>query len=147
MKHAIISSVTLFNSALNPGCRIDAAMGISLAALEQGNLDLLRSMFKHLFRSEAKGREWEANFKKVQTRQEAFDLVLEAFGVKTTGNGPDGIKVLARLIALPPQFTEGLNRLVDRLLTERVEKLKEEEVQIMNDIIRLQGMITPRLEP
>jgi len=132
MKFAVVSSTTLFDPTINPGMRFDAAFGISLAAIEQGRIDLLRECFDDLF-SETSRLKWWTNFRKCKTWDEAEKHLLWAYGREQIDRAK-----------LPVTFREGMRKLLQTLLTENLQKLETERTTLQGQIEQLQTMLNQK---
>jgi hypothetical protein len=129
MKCATISSHTFFDPVLNPGRRMDASFGLSLAAIEQGRIDLLRQCFDDLFSRPAQARQWWTRFRQCQSWEEAEQHLLDAYGIKrTTG--------------LPHAFLEGMRALLRRMLTENLHELEAESSKIQRQVQKLKLLLS-----
>lgn len=129
MKSVVISSSSLFSPILNPGKRLDAAFCMSLGAVEQGRLELLRECFDGMFYRTQKRKEWWASFRKATTFEEAEKILLHEYGVKPNKD-------------LPPKFKAGMRALLKQLLTETLTELQAQQAEMLKQAVVLQRMLS-----
>lgn len=130
-KYAVISSKTLFDPVLNPAGRIDVPYGISLAAIEQGRIDLLKECFTTLFSRKQAADEWYKGLKKCKTWEEAEDHLLSAYLYRRV---VDKTK-------LPDKFREGMKQLLRRMLADNLQLLMEDKRSIELQIEDIKKML------
>ena len=128
MKNVVISSSSIFNPILNPGKRLDAAFCMSLGAIEQGRLDLLRECFDGMFYRTQKRKEWWVSFRKATTFEEAEKILLHEYGVKPNRD-------------LPPKFKDGMRALLRQLLSETLIELQAQQAEMLKQASVLQQML------
>jgi hypothetical protein len=130
MRSSVISSSTWFDKELNPSMRLDASHGISLAAIEQGNLDLLRQCFDYLFMRPCHARDWQHTFRKCKTRDEAANKLLAVYGIQSCAKAK-----------IPAKFRAGMFALLQRLLSHNIEQLKREAALIEQQVEQLNRLL------
>lgn len=128
MKCGAISSATFFDPGLNPGYRLDASLGLSLGAIEQGRIDMLRQCFDGLFSRPAQAREWWNDFRNCTTWDEAEDRLLWVYGIKRASKAK-----------LPKVFRQGMSALLRSLLSDNLQQLK---VESQTTQVRIQQLKT-----
>ncbi len=131
-----LSSATFFDPVLNPGYRLDEAFGLSLGAIEQGRIDMLRQCFDDLFSRPAQAREWWNSFRKCKTWDEAEDHLLCVYGIKRASKAQ-----------LPKVFRQGMSALLRSLLSDNLQQLKAESQTIQVRIQQLKTLLeTPETD-
>jgi len=136
VKCGTISSATFFDPVLNPGYRLDASFGLSLGAIEQGRIDMLRQCFDDLFSRPAQAREWWNSFRKCKAWDEAEDHLLCVYGIKRASKAQ-----------LPMVFRQGMSALLRSLLSDNLQQLKAESQTIQVRIQQLKTLLeTPETD-
>ena len=129
MKYAIVSSCCLFDPYLNPGLRLDTALGLSVTAIERGNPEMLRDCFDKLFSRPSQAIQWQKEFRKCKSWQEAERHLFKVY-VKTI-----------EIQSLPARFKQGGRDMLKQLLQENLKGLRDEQVQLTNQVENLEKIL------
>jgi hypothetical protein len=130
MKCGTLSSSALFDPVLSPGFRLDASFGLSLGAIEQGRIDVLRQCFDDLFCRPSQAKEWWNNFRKCKTWAEAEDHLLWVYGIKRASKAQ-----------LPKAFRQGMCALLRSLLSNNLQQLEAESQTAQVQIQQLKAIL------